>query len=455
MGAALGTLGTTAAAAGAAATPIGWGMIAAQAIPEIWKLGTSIRQNQLANKYKRTPRPSYEIPQALKDYLGQAKFNAAVSGLPGQAQLENKLQRQQASSVARSIQSQGSAAERDIAAAAGDYATKQALEDTAYDAARYKSSKMQDLYGAETAMAKQQIAKAEYEQRKPYEDAMAATAALHQSAQENAMTGLEGLTSLFQTAGKAGLLGAGGNAAGKVAAGATVPGTATAMAATPAVAGATPAVSNAMNFGATSDFNQYFGSPNNVTEYNQYMVPGNDLANLNYSFADPNSNRYTYSNANGGYDATDWNTNKTTTVTPTSNSKAFGAIANLQDQPLKNILDYNQNNPNEYDYSQMPIGVMPQQSTSGDMSNYGPGAQRAIRRAGGETSQFNINVPDEVKNNWTNNYFGMEMPTAYGYGNTWNEIMNKIGTQNGLGDMYNEDVTRSMDRLNSRFNPFG
>lgn len=365
-GAALGTAGA------AAAGPVGWGMIAAQAIPEIYKLFTAGKQKRMANKYAKTPRPAYEIPQALKDYLAQTKFNAAVSGLPGQAQLENKLQRQQASAIARSAQSQGSAAERDITAAAGDFATKSALGDTAYDAARYKAARQQDYYNAETAMAKQQLAQWEWDKKSPYIDAMAAASALNQAANENAMTGIEGLMGTFQTAGNALLLQQAQKKLQKQAAEA---------------------------------------AGDSITD----AISGAGLAG----------------EAAGA---------------------ELGGIAGRMPATTPNWAELNMPFPN---MQLSPIGNKPELTGSLEMEEeYGPGLRRAIRRAGGETSQFNINVPDEITNNWANNYFGMEMPASYGYGQTWNDIMNRIATQYGLGDMYGEETKGGVDRLYSRFNPF-
>lgn len=441
MGAGLGTLAATGAAA---ATPVGWGMIAAQAIPELFKLGTAWKQKNMANKYAKTQRPSYEIPQALKDYLGQAKFNASVSGLPGQGQLENKLQRQQASTIARSIQSQGSAAERDMAAAAGDYATKQSLEDTAYDAARFKAAQQQNLYTAEQQMAKQELAKSEYEQRKPYDEAMAATAALTQSANENTMTALEGLMSAAQTAGKAGLFGAGGRA-GKTAAG-TLGGTEAGgitgrimpPSTTAAPAATAPATPTAPNWAA---------GPMLGTDF--------DPSQMGYSFQDPNSRNYNYSTAQNGMRNTGYNVYNSDTgkTTFTLTDAADASISDID--PFRNsIMQPRGINPGGFPDMQLKPNT-PIPEVSGGMNDYGPGAQKAIRRAGGgEVSEFNVNLPGDITNNWANNYFGMEMPTAYGYGNTFNQILNRIGTQYGLGDVYGEELNNNINRAYSRFNPF-
>ena len=430
-----------AAALGAAGTavnatnPAGWAMIAAQAVPEIYKLITSAKQKKMANEFGKAQRPAYEIPQALKDYLGQAKFNAAVSGLPGQAQLENKLQRQQASTLTRAAQSQGSAAERDIAAAAGDYATKQALEDTVYDAAKYKSAKQQDLYTAETAMAKQQLAQWDWDKKQRYLDYMGSQAAGTEAANKNAMTALEGLTGAFQTAGMRGLFGTGNRTAGTTLGITATPGATTAAPA--AATAATPAVSpTAPNWAA---------GPILGTDF--------DPLQRGYSFQDPNSPNYNYSSAQGGmgYDIYNSDTGKTS-YTP-MNARAGSSIANV-DPFISSIMQPRGINPGEFPDMQLsPNTPMPEMT--GDMNDYGPGARRAMRRAGGETSQFNVSLPSQMTDKWTNDYFGMEMPTAYGYGNTWNDIMSRIGTQYGLGDVYSDGLNTNLNRQYSRFNPFG
>lgn len=420
-------------------------MVAAQVIPEALKYITSRKQKKLAEKFGQTPRPGYEIPQAYKDYLAQAKFNAAVSGLPGQGQLENKLQRQQASTIARSAQSQGSAAERNIAAAAADYNTKQALEDTAYDAARFKAARQQELYTAEQQMAKQQLAQWDWDKKQRYLDAMGAQSALTEASNKNAMTALEGLTGAFQTAGMMGLFGTGDRTAGGGTAAA--PGTT----ATPATTAATPTVATPA---AAPTAPNWAAGPMLGTDF--------DPLKMGYSFQDPNDPSYNYMRYN--------NTGTITPGTPIGydiykdgknvgysgmNERAGGSIADY-DPFISSIMQPRVAGSDMAfpDMQLSPIGERPE-LTNPMGQDYAPGARRAMRRAGGETSQFNVSLPSQITDNWTNDYFGMEMPTAYGYGNTWNDIMSRIGTQYGLGDVYSDGFNTNLNRQYSRFNPFG
>jgi len=463
MGAGIGALAGVAGTAAAATNPIGWGMIAAQAIPEILKLKTSIDQKKMADKYAKTPRPAYEIPQAYKDYLQQTKFNAMVGGAPGSRQAREKIDRNIANQMNNAKQVGGSSAGLLGTVSALGQTGSEAIANQQANEQQYNYKNLQNYYNAEQLMGKQQIAKSEYDQRKPYDEAMAATSALHQASSENTMSAITGLMGAAQTAGKAGLFGTGGRGAAP-GTGGTTPGATPAPGATAATP--TPPVSNAMNFGATSDFNQYFGSPNNATEYSYNTandwIYGNTPNFPKVGFADPNSDRYTYETTGEQlmsgqmYNATDANTGKTVPVI--GNSKAGMAIFKEalpigKYENVTPIREYNEQT-SPYDYSQLPIGVMPQQSAGGDMNDYAPGARRAARRAGGEVSEFNVNLPGDITNNWANNHFGMEMPTAYGYGNTFNQIMNKIGTQYGLGDMYGEDLSNNINRDYSRFNPF-
>jgi hypothetical protein len=407
-------------------------------------LQKSAKQKKMANEFGKAQRPGYEIPQAYKDYLAQTKFNASVSGLPGQAQLENKLQRQQASSIARSIQSQGSAAERNMAAAAGDFATKQTLEDTAYDAARFKAARQQEYNTAQQVMAKQQLAQWDWDKKQRYLDSMGAQSALTESANKNAMTALEGLTGAFQTAGMMGLFGAGDRAAGGGTAAA--PGAAT----TPATTAATPTVATPA---AAPTAPNWAAGPMLGTDF--------DPLQSGYSFQDPNDPSYNYMRYN--------NTGTITPGTPigydiykdgknvgysTMDERAGGSIADYD--PFISSIMQPRVAGSDMAFPDMQLSPnTPMPGMTGDMNDYGPGARRAMRRAGGETSQFNVSLPSQMTDNWTNDYFGMEMPTAYGYGNTWNDIMSRIGTQYGLGDVYSDGFNTNLNRQYSRFNPFG
>lgn len=415
-------------------------MVAAQAIPELFKLGTALKQKSMAKKYAKTPRPGYEIPQALKDYLAQTKFNASVSGLPGQSQLENKLQRQQASGIARSIQSQGSAAERDMAAAAGDYSTKQALEDTAYDAARFKVARQQDYYTAQQQMAKQQLAQWDWDKKQPYIDAMAATSALTQSANENTMAALEGLMGAVQTAGMAGLFGA-GNSAGKRAGkqlgsivGELGAGAAAGDLASNAKAPAAPATPN------------WAAGPLYGTDF--------DPTQMGYSFQDPNSRNYNYSSTQDGMGYDVYNSDTGQSVYAPMNKRAGAAISTV-DPFISSLMQPRGINPVE------PPDMQPTPSAPEPLTPplYDDLSRRQVRRQirqerRNEMKDLSLNLPGDITNNWANNYFGMEMPIAYGYGNTFNEILNRIGTQYGLGDMYGEEFNDRINRAYSRFNPF-
>jgi hypothetical protein len=446
MGAA--ALGTAAGAT----NPAGWAMIGAQVLPEVLKYFTSRKQKKLAEKFGQTQRPAYEIPQALKDYLSQAKFNAAVSGLPGQGQLEKKLGRQTAATLG--MGKNMSATNAIANAAAADYSTKQALEDTAYDAAKYKASQQRELYGAETAMAKQQLAQWDWDKKQRYLDAMAAQSALDEGAQKNAMGALEGLVGAAQTAGMMGLFGAGAGAAGGAAAGGATNATGEAvgqsvvdalsgMTAGGAAAGAKSAAPTAPNWAA---------GPMLGTDFST-LRPG-------ASFQDPNDPSYNYTRyPNGTLENPDtplgyaiFKNGKYANFT-TANERAGGSIADY-DPFISSIMQPRVPGSDMAfpDMQLSPIGERPE--FTGDMNDYGPGARRAMRRAGGETSQFNVSLPSQITDNWTNDYFGMEMPTAYGYGNTWNDIMSRIGTQYGLGDVYSDGFNTNLNRQYSRFNPF-
>lgn len=174
--------------------------VASAAWPEINKLMLAGKYRKDSAAYeKKYPRPKYEIPQALKDYLSQAKFRAGAVGLPGQGQAEARMGRQMASS-ARAMQESGQSSSSIIAGLAG--LNQQGLEQQANLAAlgaQQQDRRMTDLYGAQTAMASEQKAQFMYDKDEPYRNAMDLASRLMKSADEGKQIGIEGISGILQS----------------------------------------------------------------------------------------------------------------------------------------------------------------------------------------------------------------------------------------------------------------
>ena len=173
------------------------GLIAAAAVPELFKIGQGIAYGQQSRKYAKTPRPKYEIPQSIKNYLAQTKFRAGAVTLPGQGQIEAKMGRQMASS-ARGIQESGQSSGAILQALAGlNQQGIQQQADLGVQGAQMQDRRMGDLYGAQMAMAEQELAQFDWDKRRPYLDAMTTAAELQKASREGIYYGTEGLSKIF------------------------------------------------------------------------------------------------------------------------------------------------------------------------------------------------------------------------------------------------------------------
>jgi hypothetical protein len=174
-------------------------LLAAGAIPELFKIGAGIGYSAQSRKYAKKKRPAYEIPQAMKDYLAQTKFQAGVAGLPGQGAIEAKLGRQTASAQ-RAIQQSGQSSASQLAAlAAADQSTKESVAELGVEAAQYRAARQNELYSAERAMAQEQKAAWEWDKQMPYLDAMRTAAKLEEYGTAATFGGLEGLAGIAQS----------------------------------------------------------------------------------------------------------------------------------------------------------------------------------------------------------------------------------------------------------------
>lgn len=174
-------------------------LLAAGAIPELFKIGAGINYSAQSRKYAKTKRPAYEIPQAMKDYLAQTKFAAGVYGLPGQGAIEAKLGRQTAATQ-RAIQQSGQSSASQLAAlAAADQSTKESVAELGVEAAQYRAARQNELYSAERAMAQEQKAAWEWDKQMPYLDAMRTAAKLEEYGTAATFGGLEGLAGVAQS----------------------------------------------------------------------------------------------------------------------------------------------------------------------------------------------------------------------------------------------------------------
>lgn len=186
-------------------------------IGDLVKIGVGLSQRRKAKDLAKTPRPSYEIPNSLKQLLGATKFEAGNYGLPGQGQIENKMARQGAASTNAILRSQQSPAAMLAGITAVDQNQKAGVADLGVQAAQYRDQKQGQYYDALGMMANEEKAQFEWDKKNRYLNAMAASSAMQNASLSNIMTGIDGVeSSAVQIAGLLGGMPSGGTMGGRM-----------------------------------------------------------------------------------------------------------------------------------------------------------------------------------------------------------------------------------------------
>ncbi len=175
----------------------------AAAVPELIKMGAGwgqkIKSKRLI-KNNKMPTLNYPIPKEFYENVMAAKNMAGLSGLPGQGQLENRLEAHGANALTMATQSQQSPA----AIMAGVSNMNNDLMGTEADlgvkGAEFRARQLSEYFGANNALAGAKLNKFEkdwdWNQAQPYLAAMSAASALREGGARNAYSGLEGLSSM-------------------------------------------------------------------------------------------------------------------------------------------------------------------------------------------------------------------------------------------------------------------
>jgi hypothetical protein len=179
--------------AGAATGGVGYALAAA---PEVYKLITGLQQKSDAKKLeKRTTRPTYEIPKAFNEYEQMARQQYNDQRLIGQSQAEGRLDANFANGV-NQMQNSGSDPNAILSAIAGmQNNTQNGYNDLAIAGANQQLLDQQNLAKALQMKSDYQDRAWDYNQAKPYEQAMATIGALRQGGTENIYSAGKGLAS--------------------------------------------------------------------------------------------------------------------------------------------------------------------------------------------------------------------------------------------------------------------
>ena len=164
-------------------------LLIASTIPALMQAGVGIWQMNKARKLAEAERPEYEIPQSEKDALSIAQQLATQRELPGQGAMEENIRANTASGISRMSEVADSPA-----MLLGNIATmtnkeNQALNQLGISAANYYAQNQRNLQGALSRMGQQELAKWQYDEMKPYEEAMQAAAMMREGGLQNIVGG--------------------------------------------------------------------------------------------------------------------------------------------------------------------------------------------------------------------------------------------------------------------------
>lgn len=162
------------------------------AIPSLIKSGVGLWQTIKANKLAKEERPDYQIPQSEKDALSIAQQLATQRELPGQDIMEQNIRSGTASGISRMTEVADSPAMLlgNIANMVGK--ENQSMNQLGIAAANYYTQNQRNLQSSLQRMGQQELAKWQYDEMKPYEEAMHAAATMREGGLQNIVGGVTG-----------------------------------------------------------------------------------------------------------------------------------------------------------------------------------------------------------------------------------------------------------------------
>jgi hypothetical protein len=162
------------------------------AIPALISAGVGIWQTLKANKLAKEERPDYQIPQSEKDALSIAQQLATQRELPGQDIMEQNIRSGTASGISRMTEVADSPAMLlgNIANMVGK--ENQSMNELGIAAANYYTQNQRNLQSSLQRMGQQELSKWQYDEMKPYEEAMHAAATMREGGLQNIVGGVKG-----------------------------------------------------------------------------------------------------------------------------------------------------------------------------------------------------------------------------------------------------------------------
>ena len=167
---------------------------AISAVPELFKLGTAIKEGIQAGQIrKQSKRPTMEVPKGVTEAIANMRMRAMNGQLPGQGLMENKLGANTAQG-ARNIQETGGGSAAKLAALASMYnGQNNAINDLNIQAANNQQNNQNIFNSGLQSLGQWQNQVWDYNKKQKYDAEQAKAAELGTASTNNAFGALKGL----------------------------------------------------------------------------------------------------------------------------------------------------------------------------------------------------------------------------------------------------------------------
>lgn len=176
------------------ATP--WGAILSTALPTALSLAKAYSQYKQMKEFENVERPKFEIPEAVKQQVNQAKYLGSMRELPGQNLMEAKLGQNTAKGIAQMQNAAANSADlaSNIARLYG--AQNEGIQNIGLKAGQNWLAQQGQLNNALGTLSQWQNKQFEFDKVMPYDDAKAAESAFRESSYRNLSSAVKDASAL-------------------------------------------------------------------------------------------------------------------------------------------------------------------------------------------------------------------------------------------------------------------
>lgn len=167
-------------------------------MPAALGLIKAYQQQKQIKELEKIERPTYEMPEAIKQQLNQSKYLASMSELPGQNLMEAKLAQNTSKGIAQMQNASANAADLSSNIAKLYGAQNEGIQNIGLKATQNYLNQQGQLRNVLSAVGQYQDKEFDYNKNQPYDAAKAAESALRYAAWKNVSSSVKDLSAAGQ-----------------------------------------------------------------------------------------------------------------------------------------------------------------------------------------------------------------------------------------------------------------